>query len=77
MNRISSTNRLRLVTPIDPIPAPVDTPHLDVIGQLRTLSGLRTDGVLTQEEYEAQRATFVRFFVNRSHRYIARTTKSR
>ena len=67
--------QLRLVTPIDPTPAPVDPPHLDVLGQLRTLGVLLADGVLTQEEYEAQRANFVRFFVNRSHRYIARTTR--
>lgn len=61
-----STNPLRLVTPIDPAPAPMNPPHLDVLAQLRTLGALRADGVLTQEEYESQRLRFVRFFVNRS-----------
>ncbi len=39
-----------------PPPPPEPAPQVDVVGQLRELAQLRDDGILTEEEFAAQKA---------------------
>jgi hypothetical protein len=39
-----------------PQPAPVDSQKPDVITQLRELAALRDQGILTEQEFQAQKA---------------------
>ena len=39
-----------------PPPPPPPAPQVDVVGQLRELAQLRDDGILTEEEFAAQKA---------------------
>jgi len=39
-----------------PPPPPPPPPQVDVVGQLRELAKLRDDGILTEEEFAAQKA---------------------
>ena len=42
--------------PPPPPPPPPPAPQADVVGQLRELAQLRDDGILTEEEFAAQKA---------------------
>ena len=48
--------RMQQVQPAEPAPAPQAAPPADLVTQLKELAALKEQGILTQEEFDAQKA---------------------